>query len=207
MAWFKRGKAQTPAAGTPVLPPRRPLVMALEPRVMFDGAAVATVAAFQPEAAAHAPPAAHADADHAPAMHRPAAMWADDVAPRAFRFADHDGAAPSAPRNVLFVDARIQDAASLLAHVRPGTEVVYLQQGRDGLAQMRDYLDAHPGADSVQILAHGNDGDLWLGNTYLSADNIGQHASDLQQIGADIKAGGDILIYACDTAAGDKGAS
>src|SRR3546814_21087227 len=70
---------------------------------------------------------------------------------------------------------------------------------------MRDYLGQHPGADSVQIIAHGNDGDLWLGNTYLSADNIGDHAAELAQIGRDIKAGGDILIYACDTAAGDKG--
>jgi hypothetical protein len=57
----------------------------------------------------------------------------------------------------------------------------------------------------VQIIAHGHDGDLWLGSTYLSAVNIGQHASELAQIGADIKSGGDILIYACDTAAGDKG--
>ncbi|MEW5835207.1 MAG: DUF4347 domain-containing protein, partial [Pseudomonadota bacterium] len=99
----------------------------------------------------------------------------------------------------------MKDAASLLAHVAPGTEVVFLQQNRDGLQQMQDYLDAHPGARSVQIITHGNDGDLWLGSTYLSADNIGQHADALARIGADMQAGGDILIYACDTAAGAKG--
>ena len=78
MAWFKRGKSLSSVSNAPSLPPRRPLAMALEPRVMFDGAAVATVAAFAPEPAAHAPPVAHGDVAHAPAMHRPAAVWADD---------------------------------------------------------------------------------------------------------------------------------
>src|SRR6185312_16205440 len=112
---------------------------------------------------------------------------------------------PATGANVLFVDSRVQGTDELLAHVAPGTQVVYLQQGRDGLDQMRDYLAQHPGAASVQIIAHGNGGDLWLGSTYLSADNISDHGAELQQIGADIQSGGDILIYACDTAAGDKG--
>src|SRR3569623_2719183 len=132
MAWFKRGKSGESVAGKVSLPPRRPLVMALEPRGMFDGAAAATAAAFGPEPAAHAP-GAHGETAHAPAAHRPAAVWADDGAPHAFKFAgrdfaDRDIAGGVASRNVLFVDARIQDAASLLAQVRPGTEELNLQK-------------------------------------------------------------------------------
>ncbi|MDO1530354.1 Ig-like domain-containing protein [Fulvimonas sp. R45] len=214
MAWFKRTTrkptaSDAPAAGTS-LPPRRPLALALEPRVMFDGAAVVTAAQFTAPPPAHAAPAAH-DVAHDVARHEPAALLPHELAQRVFHDpGDHDAAAHAATaggRNVLFVDARVQDAGELLAHVRPGTEVVYLDQGRDGLTQMRDYLDAHPGAASVQIIAHGNDGDLWLGGTYLSADNIGQHAGELARIGADMRPGGDILIYACNTAAGDKGAA
>ena len=215
MAWFKRTTRTPTASGTHAgtnLPPRRPLALALEPRVMFDGAIAVTAAQFTAAPpAAHAVPAAHADAAHDVASHDPAALLPHELAQRAFHDpGDHDAAAHAAAaggRNVLFVDARVQDSGELLAHVRPGTEVVYLDQSRDGLTQMRDYLDAHPGAASVQIIAHGNDGDLWLGSTYLSADNIGQHAGELAQIGADMQSGGDILIYACDTAAGDKGAA
>ena len=41
MSWFKRGGQAIPSKP----PARQPLVLALEPRVMFDGAAVATAAA------------------------------------------------------------------------------------------------------------------------------------------------------------------
>ena len=111
-----------------------------------------------------------------------------------------------AGHDVLFVDARIEDASSLLAHVRAGTDVVYLQQARRRrrCATTSTPIRARP---RWRFIAHGNDGDLWLGNTYLSGSNIADHAADLQQIGADIQAGGDILIYACDTAAGAKGLS
>ncbi|WP_172969643.1 DUF4347 domain-containing protein, partial [Rhodanobacter sp. T12-5] len=204
MAWFKRNPSKLPATRKPLVPARRPLAMALEPRVMFDGAMAVSAASFQVAPEAHAPPAAHADLSHDTALHAPAAILPGETA-HAARDRDVASATTAPAHDVLFVDARIADASSLLAHVRAGTEVVYLQQGRDGLQQMSDYLSLHPGAASVQIIAHGNDGDLWLGSTYLSADNIGQHATELAQIGGNIKAGGDILIYACDTAAGDKG--
>src|SRR5690348_6763418 len=204
MAWFKRNPSKLPATRKPLVPARRPLAMALEPRVMFDGAMAVSAASFQVAPEAHAPPAAHADVSHDTALHAPAAILPGETA-HAARDRDVASATTAPAHDVLFVDARIADASSLLAHVRAGTEVVYLQQGRDGLQQMSDYLSLHPGAASVQIIAHGNDGDLWLGSTYLSADNIGQHATELAQIGGNIKAGGDILIYACDTAAGDKG--
>jgi hypothetical protein len=212
MGWFKRTTRKPTVSANQAgraLPPRRPLAMALEPRVMFDGA-VAVSAAQITATPAHDAPAARADVAHDVARHDPAALLPHELAQRVFHDPgerDAAGHGAAGGRDVLFVDARVQDAGELLAHVRPGTEVVYLDQGRDGLTQMRDYLDAHPGAASVQIIAHGNDGDLWLGSTYLSADNIGAHAGELAQIGADMQSGGDILIYACNTAAGDKGAS
>lgn len=42
----------------------------------------------------------------------------------------------AAPREVVFVDSRVQDVATLLKGFAPGVEVVYLQAGADGLAQM-----------------------------------------------------------------------
>ncbi|MFJ4248960.1 Ig-like domain-containing protein [Pseudomonas sp. NPDC089741] len=179
-----------------------PLIMSLEPRMLFDGAVAATVADTAAQADSHAPTAA--DAAKAPTADHPVASK------------DTHGQADATPaaspvavpgQSVVFVDSRVKDADSLLKGVAPGTQVVKLDASRDGLQQIADYLDQHQGVSSVQIIAHGNAGDLWLGNSYLSADNVAQRSAVLAEIGKDMNAGGDILIYGCYTAEGDRGLS
>ncbi|MCL9802089.1 Ig-like domain-containing protein [Pseudomonas sp. AKS31] len=177
-----------------------PMIMSLEPRMLFDGAVAATVADTAAQADSH--PAA--DAAKAPTADHPVASK------------DTHGQADATPaaspvavpgQSVVFVDSRVKDADSLVQGVAPGTQVVKLDATKDGLQQIADYLDQHHGVSSVQIIAHGNAGDLWLGNSYLSADNVAQRSAILGEIGKDMNAGGDILIYGCYTAEGDRGLS
>lgn len=178
MAWIHRSRAKQ-TADRPNTPSRRaPLIFALEPRLLFDGAVVATAveAAAQVDGSHATTDAAHTDAPP-----------------------------PPAGRQVVFVDSRVQDADKLLQGVTPGTDIVKLQSNQDGLKQIADYLAQNSGASAAEIIAHGNAGDLWLGQTYLSADNAAAHAGVLAQIGNGLQSGGDILIYACNTAAGDRG--
>ncbi len=177
-----------------------PLIMSLEPRMLFDGAVAATVADTAAQADSHPT----ADAAKAPTADHPVASK------------DTHGQADATPaaspvavpgQSVVFVDARVKDADSLLKGVAPGTQVVKLDASKDGLQQIADYLDQHSGVSSVQIIAHGNAGDLWLGNSYLSADNVAQRSAVLAEIGKDMNVGGDILIYGCYTAEGDRGLS
>ncbi|NYH08802.1 Ig-like domain-containing protein [Pseudomonas moraviensis] len=177
-----------------------PMIMSLEPRMLFDGAVAATVADTAAQADSHAT----ADAAKAPAADHPSASK------------DTHGQADATPaaspvavpgQSVVFVDSRVKDADSLVKGVAPGTQVVKLDAGKDGLQQIADYLDQHQGVSSVQIIAHGNAGDLWLGNSYLSADNVAQRSAILAEIGKDMNAGGDILIYGCYTAEGGRGLS
>ncbi|WP_085712624.1 MULTISPECIES: Ig-like domain-containing protein [unclassified Pseudomonas] len=178
-----------------------PLIMSLEPRMLFDGAVAATVADT-----AAAQPDTHptTDAAKAPTADHPVASK------------DTHGQADATPaaspvavpgQAVVFVDARVKDADSLLKGVAPGTQVVKLDANKDGLQQIADYLDQHQGISTVEIIAHGNAGDLWLGNSYLSADNVAQRSAVLAEIGKDMNVGGDILIYGCYTAEGDRGLS
>ncbi|WP_404942544.1 Ig-like domain-containing protein [Pseudomonas brassicacearum] len=182
------------------------MIMSLEPRMLFDGAVAATVADTAAQADSHAT----ADAAKAPVADHPVAS--KDTHGQT----DNTSAATPAPaatptavpgQSVVFVDSRIKDADSLLKGVAPGTEVVQLDPTKDGLQQIADYLDTHHGVSTVEIIAHGNSGDLWLGDTYLSADNVAARSAVLARIGNDMNVGGDILIYACNTAAGDKGIS
>ncbi|QYY82212.1 MULTISPECIES: Ig-like domain-containing protein [Pseudomonas] len=179
-----------------------PMIMSLEPRMLFDGAVAATVADTAAQADSHAPTAA--DAAKAPTADHPVASK------------DTHGQADATPaaspvavpgQSVVFVDSRVKDADSLLQGIATGTQVVKLDASKDGLQQIADFLDQHHGVSSVQIIAHGNAGDLWLGNSYLSADNVAQRSAVLAEIGKDMNAGGDILIYGCYTAEGDRGLS
>src|SRR5579859_2331249 len=106
---------------------------------------------------------------------------------------------------VLFVDSRVRDVDTLLRGVKVGTQIVTLQANRDGLRQMADYLARHREAGSVEIVAHGNAGELLLGSTNLTSANIESHAQTLSAIGENLQRGADILVYACKTASGEKG--
>ncbi|MBJ2182473.1 DUF4347 domain-containing protein [Pseudomonas veronii] len=167
--------------------------------MLFDGAVAATVAdAAQADS--------HATADAA----AKALTTTEHAATGSESHPQSDAPATPAPvavpgQSVVFVDARVKDSAELLNGVAPGTQVVQLDASKDGLQQIADYLGSHQGVSSVQIIAHGNAGDLWLGSTYLSADNVAARGEVLAQIGQDMNVGGDILIYACNTAASDKG--
>ncbi|WP_422775616.1 Ig-like domain-containing protein [Pseudomonas jessenii] len=176
------------------------MIMSLEPRMLFDGAVAATVADTAAQADSHST----ADAAKTPTADHPTTSkdthGQTDAAP-----AVSPVAVPG--QSVVFVDSRVKDADSLLRGVAPGTQIVKLDTGKDGLQQIADYLDQHQGISSVQIIAHGNAGDLWLGDSYLSADNVAARSAVLAEIGKDINAGGDILIYGCYTAEGERGLS
>ena len=167
--------------------------------MLFDGAVAATVADT-----AQADSHTTADAAKPPVAEKPVAS--QDTHGQA------DATSAVAPvavpgQSVVFVDSRVKDADSLLKGVAPGTQVVQLDATRDGLQQIADYLDTHQGISSVQIIAHGNAGDLWLGNSYLSADNVAARSAVLAEIGKDMNVGGDIMIYGCYTAEGERGLS
>ncbi len=195
--WWNNLKARPATTNASTL--ATPMIMSLEPRMLFDGAVAATVAdAAQADS--------HATADAA----AKALTTTEHAATGSESHPQSDAPATPAPvavpgQSVVFVDARVKDSAELLNGVAPGTQVVQLDASKDGLQQIADYLGSHQGVSSVQIIAHGNAGDLWLGSTYLSADNVAARSEVLAQIGQDMNVGGDILIYACNTAASDKG--
>ncbi|AIS15718.1 glycosyl hydrolase [Pseudomonas chlororaphis subsp. aurantiaca] len=199
--WWSKGKSRVNQRATGRASAlASPMIMPLEPRMLFDGAVAATVAeAVQPDS--------HTTTDVAKT---PTAADQPSVSKDTHGQADAPAAATSVAvpgQTVVFVDSRVKDADSLLQGLAPGTQVVQLGANRDGLQQIADYLDQHQGVSSVQIIAHGNAGDLWLGNSYLSADNVQARSAVLADIGQDMNAGGDILIYGCYTAEGERGLS
>ena len=61
--------------------------------------------------------------------------------------------------------------------------------------------------DAVNIIAEGNEGNFWLGNAFVSHDNLDQYEAQLQRWKIGLGSSADLLIYSCFTALGMAGES
>ena len=226
---FAAMRASDPRPGNRTVALPAPLIVALEPRIVYDGSvaamgAVAVAAAHPAGADAHAAnaspdaasaagaqggtraadgsapsPAAHGDTPAAVAG-TGAVHTTESAAMRAVHgLAQVDGAQPT-DHQVVFVNSNVTDYQTLVAGLPPGTQVIVLDATKDGLAQIEQYLQAHPGMSAIHLVSHGSDGEVQIGSTWLDRADLSAYGAQLAQIGAAMKPGGDFLIYGCDVA-------
>ncbi|WP_207886630.1 Ig-like domain-containing protein [Pseudomonas sp. 30_B] len=190
--WWKK-TAREQVVGQPV---RSALALALEARMMFDGAVAATAVGAADAAAA---------ADAAGAKGNPADAQQHDST------TDHPAAAPTGTTDqrheVVFVDSNVRDYQQLVSGLKPGTEVVVLDANKDGLKQMADYLSGRHGVDAIHVLSHGEVGKIQLGNDWLEGGDLPARSELLSAIGQSLTRDGDILLYGCKVGAGGEGQS
>lgn len=159
-----------------------PLIIALEPRLMFDASVAVTAAAAD---------AAVQDHSHAASIDaRPVSL---EAAPATTR---HD---------VVFVDSKVQDALQIAQNLPASTEVVMLDGTKDGFAQMAAYLANRHDIDSIALISHGATGAVQGGSVWLTSDNLAAHADALKTIGASLSDNGDLLLYGCKVGADASG--
>nr|WP_260619681.1 Ig-like domain-containing protein [Pseudomonas sp. B11D7D] len=186
MWWRKTTTAQ------PInLPVRGALAMALEPRMLFDGAVAATVA----ETADALPTA---DTSHDQASLENAHSNADNLAATPTGTTDNR-------QEVVFIDNQVKDYQQLISGLKPGSEVVVLDGSKDGLQQIADYLNGRSGIDAIHIISHGDVGKVQLGNSWLNSDSLANRSATLTAIGQALDSEGDILLYGCQVGADGAG--
>lgn len=106
---------------------------------------------------------------------------------------------------IIFIDAQVSDLEAYITD-HPNADVVLIDSTHDGLAQMAAVLTGRTDIDAIHILSHGAAGQLSLGSTLVDLQSItGEHADALAVIKAALSNDADILIYGCDVAAGDSG--
>jgi len=110
-----------------------------------------------------------------------------------------------AKTTVLFVDTTVQDYQQLINKVTPDTEVIILDPDRDGVEQISEVLASRQDIGSVQILSHGSEGAIYLGNGVLDGQTLDKYQQKIQDWGHALSEAGDILIWGCDVASGDQG--
>ena len=113
--------------------------------------------------------------------------------------------ADQAVTEVVFVAADVEDRETLLADLRandqPGSRlIVEMDAHRDGIEQITETLSTLNDVQSIHILAHGDEGELQLGNAVLNADNLSAYAGELTSWQDALSADADLLIYGCNLA-------
>ena len=192
---MKKDQQKPPSCKAPVKPlGPTPHMLALEPRYLFDAAALVTgleVVDVAQAAGNTDLPDTTSQAD----SHEDLAGLFDHFVPADQRTA----------KEIIFVDPAVRDYNSLLQGVSGNAEVVLLDKGRDGVEQISEVLAGYEDVRAVHILSHGDDASLVLGGTVLNQGNIDTYQEALSGWQASLHADADILIYGCDVAAGEDG--
>jgi Domain of unknown function (DUF4347)/FG-GAP-like repeat/Cadherin-like/FG-GAP repeat len=111
----------------------------------------------------------------------------------------------STTTNVVFIDAAVPDYQTLIAGLPDNSTYFVLDAQKDGVEQIEQYLAGYSKLDSIQILSHGSQGSLFLGNAVHSNNSLKKYQDQLTNIGSHLKDTGDILLYGCNVAQGDTG--
>ncbi|QWN35870.1 cadherin-like domain-containing protein [Cobetia sp. 4B] len=209
---------------------RPALIRSLEPRFLFDGAAVGTAA---DTATDQDYSVSHGEADHSQQDSMTAeavAAQSQSPATKALQASqsarqqdeatsdrqssasdtaddtEKSDTASQASRAVIFVDSNVTNYESLVDELDPEAEVIVLNGEADGVKQMASYLDGQQDISAVHILSHGEEGELSLGTATLDAASMaGEYSDELATIGSALTQEGDILLYACDFSSGGLG--
>ncbi|WP_152552562.1 cadherin-like domain-containing protein, partial [Mangrovibacter sp. MFB070] len=162
--------------------------MAYERRLMFDAAAVATAEnTLTPE---NSDAAASQDTTQDNAHHT-----STDSNDLAQVVANIDTSAEK--HQVYFIDASVPDKETLINQIPADAEVYILDANKDGLNQIADILSGKENIDAVHIISHGASGEIELGNTVITADNLADYSVALNTINAALNSSADILLYGC----------
>jgi hypothetical protein len=107
--------------------------------------------------------------------------------------------------SLVFIDSSVQDYQSLIAGIKPGTEVAVLDSVRNQVEQIGEYLAGRSNISSLHIVSHGDSGSLQLGQTKFGLDALNNNSNALQSWSKSLTADADILLYGCDVAQGQQG--
>ncbi|WNM57809.1 DUF4347 domain-containing protein [Candidatus Nitrospira allomarina] len=180
-------------------------LLALEPRILFDGAALSTGAEVAQDQTAQNQTMPGTDG-HVE-TNSDAVMAADGEADWADSFS-LAAPTPSGRREIVFIDTRVEDYQTLMKGIHPSAEVILLDAERDGLEQIAEVLEGRNAVDAIHLIGEGTEAELHLGTAFLTNDSISNHyAALLSQIGQSLSADADLLIYGCTFGRGQAGFS
>ena len=129
-------------------------------------------------------------------------MLAADVSEPAMTGADHSTGGTD---TLVIVDPAVPELESLLGDIPEGAEIVLLNESTDAIDQIGEALVRRSELSSIHLISHGQSGELMLAGSSLDVEAIDNRRDDLRAWSNSLRPGGDILLYGCNVAEGEKG--
>ena len=117
----------------------------------------------------------------------------------------------SGVRELVLVDSGVENSEALLSEIlesKPDAtiEIRVIDSGSDGVAQISAILaESDAKYDAIHIISHGDEGELNLGNTALTAGNLNSYVDQLAGWSDALTADADLLFYGCELAGNAEG--
>ncbi|MEG3959227.1 FG-GAP-like repeat-containing protein, partial [Microcoleus sp. herbarium2] len=108
-------------------------------------------------------------------------------------------------REIVILDPTIPDSHHIASGIKPGTATYILKSQPDAVEQIATILAQHTDITALHIISHGDPGSLYLGTTELNSSNCENYTQQLQQWRNSLSDNANIILYGCNSAAGDRG--
>ncbi len=112
---------------------------------------------------------------------------------------------PNRSREIVFVDAAIENYSLLVAGVVAGPEVAVISLGQDGIEQITKVLRKRRELTCIHLVCLGSSGQLQLGNALLNLTSLERYVWDLAIWSNALTPEAELLIYGSEIARGIRG--
>ncbi|MFT7244601.1 MAG: hypothetical protein ACI82A_001959 [Candidatus Azotimanducaceae bacterium] len=108
-------------------------------------------------------------------------------------------------RQLTVIDTTSIENWQELQHSVQASELLLLEAGDNPLERMLAQLEALGSVDAINIISHGNEGLLRLGEHVIDQNSLQDDAENWRSLGQFLSPEGDLLLFGCNVAAGKKG--
>ena len=161
-------------------------IQMLEPRIMFDGAAV--------YAASEAIEAVEDQIQNN-------SLSESDLSTN-LKAITHNN---DSRKEIVFIDKGVDDYQTIINSIDETKSIYLIDSNENGFAKMQSILQDQSDIDAVHIIGHASTGQVVLGNSILNSETINSFSTTLQSIGTSLTQDGDLLFYGCNLAQGEQG--
>lgn len=106
---------------------------------------------------------------------------------------------------LVFLDPAVEDLEQVLSGIIVQHEIVLLDADQNGIDQITKVLAGRRGVRGIHVIAHGESGALMLGNQQINLETLNQQAKQLATWARSLHDQADLLLYGCETGAGNRG--
>jgi VCBS repeat-containing protein len=160
------------------------LIEMLEPRIMFDGAAVFTALELSDDLQDQ----------------QQVSLTTETIEQESRLFETS-----ASRKEIVFIDSGVDDYQTILNNVDPSFSTYLIDAQQDGFIQMQNILQKQNDVDAIHIIGHASAGQVVLGSAVLNAETLNAQSDNLRVIGSALSNEGDILFYGCNLAQDEKG--